>query len=473
MPTTPTPAITTTPAGQWVMHVVGEGKIPAFPDPIPEGCTASWHDWHTHSLNTRPLPEGCSWRYGDNGRDTYTCRRGTKLEKFTAKIAGWVDKQWYLGRLDRAVTKLDHLLGPPSPAHRVLYQCVKFSEHGSYWFPQYVARRVTVHGLRTEWWGPHDFDDCFMDQCNCIYYSLSHFEQCTTEEGDIRPSVNCYIWACDGEPHSYPEPEDDDYDNEDEDDEDDFDGANPDGYQSRCNERLPASNNYDLGVELEVKFASKQDRSDAIVEIRDLCLNSGFATERDGSLDDDKGMEIVQLKPLPLDKASEDWLKVLEYIPNQRGNTGYGMHVSINTASWPTEQRYAFVPFWTMNEDLVYYFAKRTYGEYTAAGKKCQHLQEKYNEACADKYLACSVRTHSRTEVRIFRTTHWPGLLAARLQLVDAVARWCESVECTPAGITNITGKKGLLEFMQGKDQYAEAVKRVSQWVESTLKEED
>lgn len=220
---------------------------------------------------------------------------------------------------------------------------------------------------------------------------------------------------------------------------------------------------YDLGVENEVKFLTSYRRKQAV---RTMQSRLGMICERDSSLCSGTGVEIVQRKPKSLEDTIAEWTPVLGLIPAQTC-LGYGMHVNICSDGWERDQLANFVGFWSINEDFVKYISKRRYGHYCGKAAPLSKeprdkLYDSYN-----KYRACCVHGDSRVEVRIFRGTHSLELFSARCQIVDAVARWADEIDCSMKAVSQINGPgDSLLNYMKDNEsRYESAIKCVRNWV--------
>lgn len=220
---------------------------------------------------------------------------------------------------------------------------------------------------------------------------------------------------------------------------------------------------YDIGVELEVDTHDLDDMEEIVNN-----FPLGFSLEEDGSLDD-TGMEIVQVKPKPLDKTKGHWDKVFPLLPSQKGRRGYGMHVSICHDGWSEEHLSNFVAFWSIHEDLVTHFATRRYCT-SYAIKSSYDKDEKDEmtyEAKQSRYMACALRGNGRAEVRVFQTTRERARFNARVELVDAVARWTAKKGMEVDDINTTWG--GLWTFLVAhKAKYPDALRMLDEWINST-----
>jgi hypothetical protein len=210
---------------------------------------------------------------------------------------------------------------------------------------------------------------------------------------------NIYYWESDGEYHTDYEPEDED--------EDESSDCGRSGYHSdRSTRNQWASSiprNADVfGVELEMKA---NDGSD----LEDICARAagnGFISEYDGSLDERLGVEIVA-PPMPLAKFRKgDWAEFMDGIrrlgTGWDAGTGYGIHISINRTTLSPIRQSMFLRFFPQNQAFCETIAGRR------ANHWCRYELPRWSVSKlseTDKYLAASIRSRHRIEVRIFRST--------------------------------------------------------------------
>ena len=188
---------------------------------------------------------------------------------------------------------------------------------------------------------------------------------------------HAYYWESDDEYHSEPEPEDEDdcipdYH--------DTDLAIPD----ECLEK-----NNVLGIELETYQRDCEAAADFLGEIR---RKSGdqLKFERDGSLDDENGVEIV-CRPYTLQEIRDGiapWKSILEWCRENRGKAwdagdNYGTHISLNGAAMTKLHRSKVVRFFNSQKSLCEKVAGRTenrWSKYQTKGKLSEEHKptEKY-----------------------------------------------------------------------------------------------
>lgn len=180
-----------------------------------------------------------------------------------------------------------------------------------------------------------------------------------------------------------------------------------------------------VGIELECEIpASKQGPASAAIR------EAGWAFERDGSLDGERGVEIVS-PPLSYDagphhldlsnfKGQLD--RILKAIP--RGSQGYdcgkgyGLHVNLNAGNWTDKQIGAYCSLFCLDQGQKKLF------EALAGREENQWARYHPSKGCqSDKYFAAALKGgvgSARVEVRIFRSTLRPE------SLLGAVAFCCD-----------------------------------------------
>jgi hypothetical protein len=237
------------------------------------------------------------------------------------------------------------------------------------------------------------------------------------------------------------------FDNDNDDDEDEDDGLH--GYHSAHRNFVEQSQDkrfVPLGVELEV-YAD--NRYDAVQSIRSNARFNDTYLERDGSLDDDHGFEIITQ---PLGKVEWETFapallntlmdnKVLGY--NHRDtHTSYGIHISINREylSPLQEARMSLFLTATENEGFVKAIAQRNaiYGGSTSIqigsiGKTEQRVSRvgglgSYNKGKKKiygmgKYSPLNLK-NDVAECRIFQSTLHPQSFMKNLEFIWALVEW-------------------------------------------------
>jgi hypothetical protein len=265
---------------------------------------------------------------------------------------------------------------------------------------------VTGRGRQQQWSRSAVENHAFYCEWSETYFSIHDYDCVTIVETDHNVCQQwnddqIYYWDCDDRWHNEPEP-DDDYD-----DDNGTSDCGRGGYHSdRSTRNQWASStprNADVfGVELEMKANDESD-------LEDICARaagSGFLSEYDGSLDERLGVEIVA-PPISLARFRKGpWADFMDGIrrlgTGWDAGTGYGIHVSINRTSLTLIQQARLIRFFPQNKEFCQAIAGRK------ANNWCRYELPRWSVSKmseTDKYLAASIRSRHRIEVRIFRST--------------------------------------------------------------------
>lgn len=174
-----------------------------------------------------------------------------------------------------------------------------------------------------------------------------------------------------------------------------------------------------FGCELEIESMDRAATSE-------LAKNCDMFAERDGSLNQERGIEIVG-KPMEFQQYKTDnpW-KTFFVECNKQDTKGwdagkdYGLHVSINRAALTHLHTGKLLVFINNNRELCEKVAGRKENNWARyRNKKINgHLEKNYADKYvvkqSDKYEALAVRSKHRLECRIFRSTlKYEGFLRA------------------------------------------------------------
>ncbi len=276
------------------------------------------------------------------------------------------------------------------------------------------------HGLRTvETWSEDAVEEsAFFCEGSQRYYASSAFDAGQTVDGD----TVCDTWA---ELNGYWSGSDGRWRDEDERDEDDDDDTCPipsyhdaDRQWSVETARLSAVAYY--GLEIELCFESAGDRLDYYEELD--FPNADLTAERDGSLDDDQGLEVIT-RPFtlpelrqhrnPLQQAMEAADRYDVACPSP---LGYGVHITTNAQRLTSDHRRRLV-------DATY--DMRALTEFVA-GRKSNPEYYSYNKGCrgGEKYTAINERSDGSFEFRVFQGTPDWQVLLSYVEYVDALTEW-------------------------------------------------
>ena len=293
-------------------------------------------------------------------------------------------------------------------------------------FDVWYSRRSQSHevvvrwrnGIRdTETWSDDAVEEsAFYCDGSQRYYASSAFDSGQTLDGD----TVCETWA---ELNGYWSDSEGRWRSDDPDDQDD-DCAIPAYHEadrpwSVATARSAAIAYY--GLEIELRFDDEHERLGYYEK-------AGFPTadltaERDGSLDDDEGLEVISRpytlaelrehrNPLQLAMALASDFEVASPSPG-----GYGVHVTTNAQRLTRDHGRRLV-------DAAY--DMRALTEFVA-GRKCDHDFYNYGNKTSrhgSKYTAINERSDGSFEFRMFRgTPNWDVLLSY-VEYVDALTEW-------------------------------------------------
>lgn len=266
---------------------------------------------------------------------------------------------------------------------------------------------VTVRrGNEQNWSGEAVSNHAFYCEMSEKYFSSREYDCVTVVEtgANVCREWNdeyVYFWDCDGDYHDEPEPD------EDGDDDDETSSCGRSGYHSDSYTRRQWASstprNADVfGVELEMKANDESD----LEAVCNRATRSGFISEYDGSLDERLGVEIVA-PPMPLARFRKGhWADFMHGIrrlgTGWDAGTGYGIHISVTRTTLTRIQQSMFLRFFPQNKAFCEAIAGRKSNNW------CRYEMPRWNvstQSDMDKYLAASIRSSSRIEVRIFRST--------------------------------------------------------------------
>lgn len=295
-----------------------------------------------------------------------------------------------------------------------------FCELHEVWYSRRTqAHEVVVrwrNGARTtETWSDDAVEEAaFYCDGSQRYYASSAFDAGRTADND----TVCEAWA---ELNGYWSDGDGYWRNDDPDDEDgcpipNYHDANR--LWSVETARLAAVAYY--GLEIELCFESAGDRLDYYEELD--FPTADLTAERDGSLDDDEGLEVIT-RPFtlpelrqhrnPLEQAMEAANRYDVACPSP---SGYGVHITTNAQRLTSDHRRRLV-------DATY--DMRALTEFVA-GRKSNPEYYSYNKGCrgGEKYTAINERSDGSFEFRVFQGTPDWQVLLSYVEYVDALTEW-------------------------------------------------
>ena len=184
-----------------------------------------------------------------------------------------------------------------------------------------------------------------------------------------------------------------------------------------------------FGIELEVYV---EDAEQAYAN-----RVSDIIGERDGSLDDEHGVEFIGPPMLYDDyfKPTNPWKRTLEAIRDagvpDKQDDGYGIHISVGRAALSSEVQARFILFINNCQDFSEWIADRPQNRWAEYDKKdvakvTQAMRVVGNgDYWGSKYAATHV-TSNRIEVRIFRSTTDDAMFQKNIDYVASAVQYAE-----------------------------------------------
>lgn len=175
------------------------------------------------------------------------------------------------------------------------------------------------------------------------------------------------------------------------------------------------------GLEVELAFPDEEERQsyydDVGFPLPDL------TAERDGSLDEDGGLEVVS-RPFTLSELRRRdnplWQAMRDACDHEASSpspAGYGVHVTVNAQRLSVDHRRRLVDAtYDMRALTEFVAGRRANGEYFSYRKDVR--------TAVGKYTAINERSDGSYEFRVFQgTPHWPAVLSY-VEYVDALTEW-------------------------------------------------
>lgn len=185
-------------------------------------------------------------------------------------------------------------------------------------------------------------------------------------------------------------------------------------------------------VEIECCAPDVTGRDDCASHLRNVYLS---ACERDGSLDDTLGMEVITAPAILENQKTAlvgilDKLREYKFTAWNKGK-GYGIHINVDAREWNLDKITAYC-------NLFHASLKSTWE--AVAGREENHwARYKQNEDSlvpTDKYSACALKTGGRLEVRIFRSTLKESTALGYLALCADLVRYVDcDLSARPLGL--------------------------------------
>lgn len=313
------------------------------------------------------------------------------------------------------------------------FHCAHYEE----WYPNDESVMVYSNPRsfrdKEEWCQDAADNSAFYCESSCKYFSNDF--SCVYVDGQTvcleYHDDSLYMWESDGEYHWESEPEEDDEDEE---------GGIPDYHDSPKPWR---SNSYAgpvLGCELEMLATG--DRAD----VADIAGRHGLFYERDGSLDRERGIEIIG-KPMTLQEHQDKdgkWMRFLRDVQGKaigwNAGVGYGLHVSVNRDGMSDYATGKMLVFIHDNQELCEGIAGRKASSWQRYVKK---TVKDGRLKTGEKYEALAMRSKSRLECRIFRSTLKPEGFLRAVEFVSASVEFCRN-----ASAINLT-KSAFIDWLK------------------------
>lgn len=206
-----------------------------------------------------------------------------------------------------------------------------------------------------------------------------------------------------------------------------------------------------LGVELEVYI---EDAEDAYTN-----RNSEIIGERDGSLDDEHGVEFIG-PPMNYEryfKMDNPWRRTLGAIKDAGvddvQDAGYGMHISVGRAPISHETQARFVLFINCCQEFSEFIAQRPQNRWAEYDKKdpfhVTNMMAHTGDCWGGKYSATHIDRH-RIEVRIFRSVTDPKLFQKNVDYVMSALEYAD----TNLFVEDMMSVSNYLVWLSKQDKY-------------------
>jgi hypothetical protein len=192
-------------------------------------------------------------------------------------------------------------------------------------------------------------------------------------------------------------------------------GKNPLGRETLLRLRAEGGDGLIFGLENETLAPDWQ----AVEAIQQLSPDDApWSLERDGSLAE-RGVETVFLPTRQPMTQFHEWLAVAKAAGMRSGTAGrYGCHISVDSSAFTAMQGCFFAALINGWKQIGEHVGGRECNRWARYGLR--KVTEFAHEG--DKYKACSRRTKTRFEVRLFRSTVGPLRMQRYIDYVQAVA---------------------------------------------------
>lgn len=215
------------------------------------------------------------------------------------------------------------------------------------------------------------------------------------------------------------------------------------------------------GVEVELLATTNRG------EVARLAESCGFLAERDGSLDDSRGVEVIGA-PMPFEdyaKPDSPWMKFLDGVQGHAkgGGDGYGIHVNINRRNLTALHSGKIICFVNENQSLCERVAGRSSEQWARFKKKkitSAVQRDVYENRLAlvpdgEKYEAMAIRGQKRLEFRIFKATVDKSLFLSTVEFSDSIVSFSRDASCR-----QLTEKDYMAWMLKNHSKYPNLAKK-------------
>lgn len=211
-------------------------------------------------------------------------------------------------------------------------------------------------------------------------------------------------------------------------------------YNDRTAGRFTPEDTSDILMGIELECEAHESVREGVRWVVDTFPWHYVVCKRDGSLDDDYGMEIVT-RPDSFAVHRREWTKAIEGGMNKalRSWHGYscGMHVHIGKAELTNLQMDKMSMFMNSmaNQRFIETVAGRTSDRWARFSEK--HWGK---TASSDKYEALNTCPQHTIEFRVFRGNLSLGGFLKNLEFCHALTKYCAPAECSTTEVLNYLG---------------------------------
>jgi hypothetical protein len=201
--------------------------------------------------------------------------------------------------------------------------------------------------------------------------------------------------------------------------------------------------NHVLGAELEMEVGDRCDFADAIDSEHST---NDCHCKRDGSLDDEYGVEVVTgYGTLPNVLAVLESVATMARDHNGKSHDGEscGLHIGLDRSQFSALLQAKIIVFWNSegNYPFLKQFTRRDYRTNSYCRLKSDKATHDFIDepdlASRDKYEIVNTCHRSHLEFRAFRGSLLPLTLRACLSLVSLIASFCDQANPEPTELTS------------------------------------